>query len=629
MKKITLILVIASFGTQSFAYCPIPQWCPDAPLHQTLCPGEQIDPIEFPSVIGKTLIINWWLDGTRFASIGTPPGITVSGDASTPLGDREYAWPVSIKGTPTAIGTHHYTVSNTCGVELLHGSITLGPPAPATPGTIAFSNNPVCTGAEFTASIAAVSNATTYNWTVPGSMTHDGSDGTTINITDAGTTSGSLAISVTASNTCGTSAPSTANITIGTVPSTPGTITFSPTSACTGGTFTASVPAVSGLTYTWTLPTTATGMTSNNSTTNTLSVTNAGSVTGSHQFAVIAHNDCGASATPSTQNITINAAPAAPGTITFSPTSVGTGGAFTASVAAVAGAASYAWTVPAGMTSNNSTTNTLSVTNAGTTTGARTFSVTASNTCGTSDPTSGDITVTVPIPVCAATTNPTPSDNGCSPTRNGATFTTIGAQFFKTNTVWTISGNGISQEWSDVVLTSNCGKTGFAGGSGYPNYNNDCRGNRTTGTNETRPTSTNQGGNTSAYFGDLFSWCAVMTHAAVLCPSPWRVPTCQDFINLDVALGGDGINRSGADAVRDKLIDVSGTSGAGQFWGGAYVGYCNSTGTLSGQGSTAVYWSSSESTTTSARYLAFDTDGIVNPQVNNNKDNGFALRCVR
>ncbi|MCL2027885.1 MAG: hypothetical protein FWG79_05280, partial [Bacteroidales bacterium] len=187
MKKITLIsILLASFATQSFAHCPIPQWCPSAPLHQTLCPGDTIDPIEFPSVIAKTLIVTWWTDETRTNFMLTPPpGITVSGTSTpTPLGDREYAWPVSIKGAPTAIGTHHYTVSNTCGVELLHGSITLGPPVPTTPGTIAFSNNPVCTGA-FTASIAAVSGATSYNWTIPGSMTHDGSDGTTINITDA------------------------------------------------------------------------------------------------------------------------------------------------------------------------------------------------------------------------------------------------------------------------------------------------------------------------------------------------------------------------------------------------------------------------------------------------------------
>ncbi|MCL2028426.1 MAG: hypothetical protein FWG79_08080 [Bacteroidales bacterium] len=127
MKKITLILIlIAAFAIKSFAYCPIPQWCPSAPLHQTLCPGDTIETIEFPSVIAKTLIVTWWTDETRtYFFEDPPPGITVSGDASTPLGEREYSFPVSIKGAPTAIGTHHYTVSNTCGVELLHGSITL------------------------------------------------------------------------------------------------------------------------------------------------------------------------------------------------------------------------------------------------------------------------------------------------------------------------------------------------------------------------------------------------------------------------------------------------------------------------------------------------------------------------
>ncbi|MCL2027087.1 MAG: fibrobacter succinogenes major paralogous domain-containing protein [Bacteroidales bacterium] len=127
MKKITLIsILIATFATKNFAHCPISQWCPSAPLHQTLCPDDTIETIAFPSVIAKTLIITWWMNETRtnFMPI-PPPGITVSGDASTPLGDREYAWPVSIKGAPTASGTHHYTVSNTCGVELLHGSITL------------------------------------------------------------------------------------------------------------------------------------------------------------------------------------------------------------------------------------------------------------------------------------------------------------------------------------------------------------------------------------------------------------------------------------------------------------------------------------------------------------------------
>ncbi|MCL2027826.1 MAG: hypothetical protein FWG79_04985, partial [Bacteroidales bacterium] len=88
MKKITLISIfLATFATQSFAHCPIPQWCPDAPLHQTLCPGDTIETIEFPSVIAKTLIVTWWTDETRtYSTLNPPPGITVSGTSTpTPL----------------------------------------------------------------------------------------------------------------------------------------------------------------------------------------------------------------------------------------------------------------------------------------------------------------------------------------------------------------------------------------------------------------------------------------------------------------------------------------------------------------------------------------------------------------
>ncbi|MCL2028133.1 MAG: fibrobacter succinogenes major paralogous domain-containing protein, partial [Bacteroidales bacterium] len=225
-------------------------------------------------------------------------------------------------------------------------------------------------------------------------------------------------------------------------------------------------------------------------------------------------------------------------------------------------------------------------------------------------------------PVCPASTNL--DANRC--TGNGATFTAgIGTQFFKTNTVWTISGNGISQEWSDVVLTSTCGKTDFAGGAN-PNFNTDCRGNRTTELNETRPTTVNQGGNTANYFGDFFSWCAVVNHAATLCPSPWRVPTCQDFIELDIALGGNGSEVYVATDIVAKYVGTSGN--AGQFWGGAYVGFCDNAGT-DYQGSDAVYWSSSEANTSNARHLCFVTNGIVVPQGEGNKNDGFALRCVR
>ncbi|MCL2027329.1 MAG: fibrobacter succinogenes major paralogous domain-containing protein [Bacteroidales bacterium] len=129
MKKITLILIlIATFATKSFASypCPTPSWCPSADLHQTLClPLDQIDPIEFPSVMGRTLFLEWWKDDTRSVSVNTPDGISVSG---TTTDFREYGHPVAISGRPVDPGTHLYTVSDACGRILLSGSITLGTP---------------------------------------------------------------------------------------------------------------------------------------------------------------------------------------------------------------------------------------------------------------------------------------------------------------------------------------------------------------------------------------------------------------------------------------------------------------------------------------------------------------------
>ncbi|MCL2028565.1 MAG: hypothetical protein FWG79_08805, partial [Bacteroidales bacterium] len=88
MKKITLILVFAAFATKSFASCPIPQWCPSAPLDQNINLGNSITRIDFPTVIAATLVVEWWTDLTRTTPLTTPPpGIIVSGTTST--NDRE------------------------------------------------------------------------------------------------------------------------------------------------------------------------------------------------------------------------------------------------------------------------------------------------------------------------------------------------------------------------------------------------------------------------------------------------------------------------------------------------------------------------------------------------------------
>jgi uncharacterized protein (TIGR02145 family) len=167
---------------------------------------------------------------------------------------------------------------------------------------------------------------------------------------------------------------------------------------------------------------------------------------------------------------------------------------------------------------------------------------------------------------------------------------------------WTIQGTGanahISQTWSDAVTATACNKTSFEGGS-LNNYNSDCRSN-------------------PSFPGDLFSWCAVRRFANQLCPAPWRVPTQQDFIDLDRALGGTGDETTNTTLRNSYLND----------WSGAYGGYCASGGSLFGQGFWALYWSQ-ESYGDVGFYLDFDTDGRIYPQHWCSKDFGLTLRCVR
>jgi uncharacterized protein (TIGR02145 family) len=183
----------------------------------------------------------------------------------------------------------------------------------------------------------------------------------------------------------------------------------------------------------------------------------------------------------------------------------------------------------------------------------------------------------------------------------------LGTVTFATDSTWTISGNGISQTWSDAVQTSNCSdKTTYRGGS-PGNFNADCRSNP------------NQK-------GDLFSWCAIMRFRETLCSAPWRMPSQQDFVDLDIALGGDGINRN--------QQEVNGHSWETQLtwylnrWGSTYGGFCTSEGSLVGQRSGAFYWSTTERNASGAHTLYSGTDHIF-PQSDVVKSIGFTVRCVR
>jgi len=184
-------------------------------------------------------------------------------------GATSYAWTVPssatiVSGQGTTSITVNFGSTFTSGVIGVSASNCGGSSAqktknifgiPATPGTITGQKTGVCAGtSNVPYSIPGVGGASTYTWTAPANATIISGQGTTAIVVNynASFTSGTL--SVTAGNTCGTSAVKSA--TIRAIPPTPGAIS-GPTTFCGNQQGVAySIAAVSGATtYNWLVPT--------------------------------------------------------------------------------------------------------------------------------------------------------------------------------------------------------------------------------------------------------------------------------------------------------------------------------------------------------------------------------------
>ncbi len=126
--------------------------------------------------------------------------------------------------------------------------------------------------------------------------------------------------------------------------------------------------------------------------------------------------------------------------------------------------------------------------------------------------------------------------------------------------------------------------------------------------------------NTKDVYGKLYTW--LVTQQANLCPPGWAVPVKDNFVALDIALGGTGENRRD-DVTFAKYTDTS-------IWSGKIGGRIENIGILY-QGVYAYYLSKSESSnddnTCSVlilgnRYKEIDLNGI------NDKKHGLSLRFI-
>ena len=190
------------------------QWCDDASSSGTTSatatnannnPVLNIDTEIDPAIVTHTT--------TGATGIGTPSGLPPGVIASW-VNDE-----IVISGTPTESGTFEYIIPLLGGnnTETATGTITVKNCAgtPATPGAISgIPSTAINFEDTFTASITAVTGATSYVWTLPNGLT---GTSTTTSITITGATAGTYAagtIKVAAVNDCGTSATSNSVIAV-------------------------------------------------------------------------------------------------------------------------------------------------------------------------------------------------------------------------------------------------------------------------------------------------------------------------------------------------------------------------------------------------------------------------------
>ena len=178
--------------------------------------------------------------------------------------------------------------------------------APATPGSITGNATPCQNATAVAYSIAAVSGASSYNWTVPSGSSIASGQGTASITVNFPTTNGNVC--VTASNACGTSASSCTTITLSALPAQPSAITGT-TNVCQGNSAVAySVTNVVGVTYTWAYS--GTGYTQASGGTNNSITANFSASATSGTLSVTPSNACG-NGTAQTLAITVSATPTA------------------------------------------------------------------------------------------------------------------------------------------------------------------------------------------------------------------------------------------------------------------------------------------------------------------------------
>ena len=343
----------------------------------SICPGETITfTVDSETHPGTNPSYQWKVNGIN---VGTdlPTYSTAS------LSDGDY---VTVEMTSNArCASPAAVLSNQVDIIVLPGT-------PAIPAAIT-GNNAVCPATTETYTIASVADATTYTWTVPaGWSIVSGQNSETITVTTGGGgTSGN--ISVTAGNSCETSAARTLAVNVGTL-SSPATAISNPNdNTCEGTSKTLTLSGGSlgtGAQWVWYETNCGTGQVG----TGTSITVNPSP--GTYTYWVRAEGTCDTTACYSVDVTVSPGAPAQP-TAIFGNTPLCPTTTDTYYIESVPNADSYAWSVPGGWSYTVINDTTIEVTSGAFGQNGN-ITVTAINSCGTSTAQTLAVTVAPGIP---------------------------------------------------------------------------------------------------------------------------------------------------------------------------------------------------------------------------------------
>ncbi|MCJ8166078.1 ice-binding family protein [Pontibacter sp. E15-1] len=332
--------------------------------------------------------------GTTYSVAAYGSGVTytwaTTGDLAITAGNNTPS--VKVRAGASG-GTLTLVANSSCFTTAVATVAVSTTPAPATPAAIS-GEQTVCLGSEATYSIDAVTGASGYAWTIPSGWSIVRGEGTTQITLKAGDKAVSGNVSVTASNTCGTSTASTLAVTVKDKLAAPA-ITGN-AQGCIGAQLTYTIPAVTGASgYVWAVPGTWKLVSGQNTTSIVVEVG-----TGNGQVKVGVNNSCG-TGTEATLNVSPTLAPTQTNQIVGEAALCLGNQSITYTLATITPGVTYNWTVTGGLTlvsGNGSGIITVKTTSGN----GGTVSVVATNGCGTAPRISKEVSITTPLPAPTA-----------------------------------------------------------------------------------------------------------------------------------------------------------------------------------------------------------------------------------